>query len=76
MKAGKSQREEIYLEMLSVLQLRLILLFEVLGSLSLGRIELAEVSFIVIKPLTVLMDNVLSDIVKERPVVRSDVHEL
>jgi len=64
------------LEMLSVLQLRLILLFEVLGSLSLGRIELAEVSFIVIKPLTVLMDNVLSDIVKERPVVRSDVHEL
>jgi hypothetical protein len=54
--------------------LRLVLLFEVLGSLGLGRIELAEVSFVVVKSLTVLMDNILGDVVKEGSVVGSEMY--
>jgi len=60
--------------MLPVLQLRLVLLFKVLGSLGLGRIELTEVSFVVVKSLAVLMNDILSDIVEEGSVVRSEVY--
>ena len=60
--------------MLPVLQLRLVLLFKVLGSLGLGRIELTEVSFVVVKSLAVLMDDILSDVVEESSVVRSEVY--
>jgi len=60
--------------MLPVLQLRLVLLFKVLGSLGLGRIELTEVSFVVVKSLAVLMNDILSDIVEEGSVVRPEVY--
>ena len=57
--------------MLSILQLRLVLLLEILRTFGLRGVKLAEVSFVVVQPLTVLMDNVLSDIVQEGSVVGS-----
>ena len=57
--------------MLSILQLRLVLLLEILRTFGLRGIKLAKISFVVVQPLTVLMDNVLSDIVQEGSVVGS-----
>ena len=57
--------------MLSIRHLGLVLLLLVSSSLDLGRVELTEVSLVVIETLRVLMDDVGSDVVEESSVVRA-----
>lgn len=55
--------------MLSVRELRLVFLLEVLRALALGRVELRKVTFVVVETLTVLMNDIRSDGIQECSVV-------
>ena len=61
----------VCLEMLTILQLRLVLLLQILRSVSLGSVELGEVAFVVVESLRVLMDDIGCDSIEECSVVRT-----
>jgi hypothetical protein len=61
---------DVCLQMLSVRKLSLVLLLLLLVPLLLGLVEVTEVTLPVIKSLRVLMDDIGSNRVKERSVVR------
>ena len=60
---------DVCLEMLTVLQLGLVFLLEILRSLSLGSVELTKVALVIIQSLRVLVDNVRCNSIEECSVV-------